>query len=162
MGRLANFVVFPMAVSEKDGLAEFYINSMDQASSLLLLDPEGLRNWKGSEALRVECKTVVPTIRLDTFMQSMEIQRMDYLKVDAQGADLAVIRSAGSRLKDIRKITLEVDVTPVRLYQGSGSRDEIVQYLRAYGFKLVSTNSQSVGQEENLTFVQNRTYSEIL
>ncbi len=154
VGHAPNFIVIPMAVAETDGCAEFHINAEEQASSLLAFNEDAKRSWIGGEKLRVESATVVPTIRLDTFMDALDIRVVDYLKIDAQGADLAVIRSAGARLTDVRKITLEVDISPSRLYQGSGSRDEVASYLAERGFALESAASQSFGQEENLTFVR--------
>lgn len=154
MGRSANFMVFPMAVAEHDGLADFHVNTANHTSSLLPFDPEGLEKWKSSESLRVEATIRVPTIRLDTFMNLMGLTAVDHLKIDAQGADLAVVRSAGSRLRDIQNIKLEVDVNPVRLYQGSAAREETVGYLESQGFSLSSVETQSDGQEENLTFVR--------
>jgi FkbM family methyltransferase len=154
MGRITNFLVFPMAVSEKDGLADFFLNAADFTSSLLPFDPNGLDKWKGPEDLRIESQIVVPTIRLDTFMRLMNIEKVDYLKIDTQGADFQVILSAGARLKDIRKIQLEVDLLPVRLYHGSVGKNEIVGYLKDQGFVLSHVEVQSQGQEENLTFVR--------
>jgi FkbM family methyltransferase len=154
IGQLPNFVVFPMAVSERDGVSDFFLNAEDEASSLLDFDPEGLQRWNGGESLRIESKIAVPTIRLDTFMRDMNIQTVDYLKIDAQGADFTVIRSAGARLNDIRKIKLEVDITPVHLYQGSAGREEVAAHMEERGFVLNGAEVQSLGQEENLTFVQ--------
>ena len=152
MGKVANFVVVPMAVAEEDGVARFFVNGVDDSSSLLPLNPEGVKEWKGERTLRVERTITVPTIRLDTFLRSMEIERVEYLKIDTQGTDLAVVRSAGPRLKDIQKVKLEADVTRHRAYQGSASRSEMVAYLEEQGFALTDVESQSMGQEENLTF----------
>jgi FkbM family methyltransferase len=154
MGKLRNFVVIPMAVSEEDGTSVFHVTKADEASSLLPFDAEGLGRWAGRELLRLESKIQVPTIRLDTFMNLMEIESVDYLKIDAQGADLKVLRSAGSRLRDVQNIQLEVDISPVRLYQGSPSFDEIVQYLNEQGFSLTDREIQIKGCEENLRFVR--------
>jgi FkbM family methyltransferase len=151
-GLLSNFTVLPLAVAEMDGFAQFYINANEGASSLLPFNPDGLQRWIGRELLRVETCIQVPTIRLDTFMELKGISHVDYLKVDAQGADLNVIRSAGERIKDIRKIMLEVAVTPVSLYQGAASRAETVSYLQSVGFELAEVQTQTHGQEENLTF----------
>ena len=151
-GRAPNYVVIPMAVAETDGAAQFHINSFEQASSLLTMNESARLSWRGGEALREESVLTVPTIRLDTFMDHMRINRVDILKVDTQGNDLAVVRSAGQRLRDICKITLEVDLTPNRLYQGSPSKEDVLSFLEAGGFKLVSNERQSYGQEENLTF----------
>ena len=97
-------------------------------------------------------RTIVPTIRLDTFMNLAGIQTVDYLKIDAQGADLPVVKSPGDLLKDPRKIYIEVSVDPFPVYHGAASKGEIVEFLAARGFKLAAVESQSNGQEENLTF----------
>jgi FkbM family methyltransferase len=154
MGRAPNYLVIPMAVAEKDGCADFYISTFDVASSLLPFNETALRSWIGGEGMKVDSVTAVPTIRLDTLMDLTGISTVDFLKIDAQGVDLAVLRSAGSRLKNVRKIALEVDVTPTRLYQGSAGRDETVAYLKCQGFALADVKRQSNGQEENLTFLR--------
>jgi FkbM family methyltransferase len=153
MGRASNYFVIPMAVAETDGIAKLYGNEFDAASSLLPFNEESLKGWIGGESLKVNSIVTVPTIRLDTFMSFAKIESVDYLKIDAQGADLAVVKSAGDRLRDIAKITLEVDITPIRLYAGAPSKDEVVGFLKDFGFSLVSAEVQSNAQEENLTFI---------
>jgi len=154
MGHAPNFVVIPMAVSETDGCADFHINAFDMSSSLLPTNAEALQTWVGVEALKVESVVAVPTIRLDTFMNLIGIKTVDFLKIDTQGMDLAVLRSAGSRLSDIARITLEVEVAPVHYYVGAPSKDEVLGFLSDAGFALVEVESQTHGQEENLTFIR--------
>jgi FkbM family methyltransferase len=157
IGRAPNYFVVPMAVAENNGIAEFHINALDAASSLLPLNEDVTRTWIGGDGLRIVSVVTVPTVRLDTFMDLVGISTVDFLKVDAQGADLAVLRSASSRLEDICKVTLETDVTQNRLYEGSAGRDEIIAYLEQHGFNLVDVETQSCGQEQNLTFVNKNT-----
>lgn len=155
MGLLPNYVVVPMAVAEQDGCAEFHVNSCAAASSLLPMHPLGLRNWsQGDRPLHVERRVSVPTIRLDTFMRLARIDRVDFLKTGAQGADDAVVRSLGDRLRDVAEIALEVQITPFPLYEGAGTRDEICARLRRAGFELTATERRNIGQEENLSFVR--------
>lgn len=154
MSRAANYFVVPMAVSETDGFASFYVNAFEAASSLLPLNKRALDSWIGGESLEANSVISVPTIRLDTFMALTGIQKVDYLKIDAQGMDLAVLKSAGSRLRDVAKVTLEVDIKEVRLYSGAPSKDEIVAFLDEAGFALVGVEKQSHDQEENLTFIR--------
>jgi FkbM family methyltransferase len=151
-GALPNIVVVPMAVSETDGCAEFNITAAPAASSLLAIDDANARQWIGGTGINVVSRMLVPTIRLDTFMNLAGIRTVDYLKTDAQGTDLSVVRSLGDRLKDVRKIYLEVLVTPHPVYHGAASKDEVVEFLGGRGFELVAVESQSDGQEENLTF----------
>lgn len=97
-------------------------------------------------------KSTVGTIRLDTFINLAGIQAVDYLKIDAQGMDLEVVRSAGNRLKDIHQICLECDVSPHPLYRGASTKSETIEFLESRGFALIGVLPQSDGKEENLTF----------
>jgi FkbM family methyltransferase len=151
-GMLPNFFVVPLAVAETDGSALLNINSYADASSLLPLDDESVPNWAGAQTLRTVERATVGTIRLDTFLNLAGIPAVDYLKIDAQGLDLAVVKSAGDRLKDIHRICLECDVTSHPLYRGSPTKSETVEFLESQGFRLIDVLSQSEGQEENLTF----------
>jgi FkbM family methyltransferase len=152
IGQAANFIVLPIAISETDGSADFHINAFDAASSLLALNDDGVRSWEAAGVLKVESVVTVPTIRLDTFMNLVGLKEIDFLKVDSQGMDLAVIRSAGRRLQDIKKIKLEVWVSAEPLYCGAPRKEEVVSYLNERGFDLAATETQSEGHEENLTF----------
>jgi FkbM family methyltransferase len=155
-GRVSNYIVLPMAVAETDGFAEFHINRFDDASSLLQMNEQSRKSWVGGDALQLEKTITVPTIRLDTFMNIFSIQKVEFLKVDAQGADLSVLRSAGWRLRDVEKIKMEVDVSPQPLYAGSHSKAEAMAFLRQAGFELVQAQRQTYDQEENLTFVRRK------
>ncbi len=154
IGSAPNFLVFPMAVAEQDGAATFYLNEFEMAGSLLPLNEDALRTWVGVQNHKVERAVTVPTIRLDTFMDLVGLERIDFLKIDTQGMDLAVVRSAGRRIRDIARIAVEVAVAPVPLYKGAPSKGEILTFFREAGFALVRTESQTYGQEENLTFVR--------
>ncbi len=149
-----NYHVHAMAVSERDGTASFRINAFTAASSLLPFDEEACSTWIDGHLLIEEREITVPTVRLDTFMGELGIAEVEFLKIDAQGADFAVVRSAGARLKDIRRIKLEVAVTPRQLYRGAAEKATVIAFLEAEGFRLIATERQSHGQEENLTFAR--------
>jgi FkbM family methyltransferase len=148
---LPNLYVFCTAIGEEEGLATFYLNQDSQTSSLLPNSAED--GWSSyADSLKTIETIEVPVLRLDNFMRSHHIVEVDLLKVDAQGYDLQVIKSAGDLIRKVRRIQLEVQVTP--LYKGSASKDEILEYLEASGFRLVSTKFQTEGLEENLEFVR--------
>jgi FkbM family methyltransferase len=153
-GLLPNFVMVPMAVSEQNGCADFYLNAFAAASSLLPFDSVGLASWRGGQVLRVERRIAVPTIRLDTFLDGMGIPEVHFLKIDAQGADLAVLRSLGSRIKHVRRISLEVQINAIPLYVNGSQKGQIEQYMSAAGFTLTTVEKQSYDQEENLTYLR--------
>jgi len=107
----------------------------------------------GAADLTVVNRQVVHTMRLDTFMNRMGIEHVHFLKVDTQGADLDVVRSAGDRLRDIDRIQMEVTKGD-QLYQGAAPTEEVLSFMADHGFKLVEREDQTFGQEENLTFVR--------
>ncbi|HEX5325621.1 MAG TPA: FkbM family methyltransferase [Acetobacteraceae bacterium] len=152
-----NFHAHAVAVAETDGIVPFHINRFDAASSMLPLDSTAQACWIDGDLLHEQRVIQVPATRLDSFLARNEIAKVEFLKIDAQGADLAVVRSAGQRLADIDRIQLEVAVTPRQLYIGAADRDTIVGFLAEHRFRLISAERQSHGQEENLTFVRERT-----
>jgi FkbM family methyltransferase len=154
MGRLRNFVVLPIAIAERDGSAELHVNAYEQSSSLLPADQSGIESWVSEQKFKVIGSATVPTMRLDTFMEGAGIKRVDYLKIDAQGLDLEVVKSAGDRLRDVAKVQLEATMVPYRQYEGVPDRSEIVEYMESKGFRLSEEEIQSHGQEANLTFLR--------
>jgi FkbM family methyltransferase len=154
MGRLRNYVVLPFAISERDGSAELQLNAYEQSSSLLRPDPEGIKRWVTEQHFEVVGSVVVPTIRLDTFINAVGLKTIDYLKVDAQGLDLEVVRSAGDRLEDIAKVQLEVTTAAYQQYEGVPAKSVIVDFMESKGFRLTQEELQSHDQEANLTFIR--------
>src|SRR5207247_8845355 len=108
----------------------------------------------GCQQLNVERTVWVAAIRRHPCIELMRIARSDFRRSDGEGADLAVVRSAGSRLEDIDSSTREVAITPVQLYTGATSKELVVGFLQERDFELVRTVRQSFDQEENLTFVR--------
>jgi FkbM family methyltransferase len=149
-----NYHVHAMAVGEQAGMAAFRINRFAAASSLLPMNEAARAEWTDGHLLREERIIQVPVTRLDSFLQAEAIRRVEFLKVDAQGGDLAVLRSAGDRLADIDRVQLEVTVAPAQLYQGAADKAAVLAYMTAQGFRLTETQAQTHGQEENLTFVR--------
>lgn len=154
LGRFSNYIVIPMAVAEKDGIAEFHLNAFEMSSSLLPMDEQAVKSWIGGEALKLASIQNVPTIRLDSFMELVGIDKVDFLKIDAQGTDLSVVRSAGSRLRDISNILMEVSIAPIPVYIGEPSKEEVVEFMSRAGFRLQEAQQQTYGQEENLLFTR--------
>ncbi len=154
MGRLPNYVVLPIAVAATDGSAELQLNAYEQSSSLLPADDAGVKAWRSELEFKVIGSVTVPTMRLDTFMNGAGIESVDFLKVDAQGLDLEVVRSAGGRLRDVARVQLEATTASYRQYEGAPGKSEIVEFMESNGFRLAEEESQSHGQEANLTFVR--------
>ena len=114
MGRLRNYVILPIAIAERNGTAELQLNQYEQSSSLLSPDEAGMKSWVTEQQFKVTGSVTVPTMRLDTFIEAVGLESIDFLKVDAQGLDLEVVRSAGERLAGVARVQLEATTASYR------------------------------------------------
>jgi FkbM family methyltransferase len=78
----------------------------------------------------------VPIRRLDSYVAEFGLPKAQVLKVDVQGAELAVLEGAGSLLNDVRLIQMETWLR--RSYDGKTPLlHEITEYLGGRGFSLI-------------------------
>jgi hypothetical protein len=76
----------------------------------------------------------IETQTLAAWAQRSGVDRLDVLKLDVQGAELAVMRGAGGLLDDVRALDLEVEFNPI--YRGQPLFGDIDAFLRARSFVL--------------------------
>ena len=78
--------------------------------------------------------TTVETVRMDAYLGDEEI---DLLWIDVQGAELDVLNSFGSKLKNVKRIYCEMNLLPMRYYDSS-SPSEVTDKLM--DFKIDETH----------------------
>ncbi len=77
----------------------------------------------------------VPIESLEHLLKRLGIQRVDFLKIDAQGLDLEVLRSARSKLCDISVVVLEIPyVEDSALYCGEAGITSALSSVSEMGF----------------------------
>jgi FkbM family methyltransferase len=87
--------------------------------------------------VRFEEKFSVSTVALADWAREERIGKVDFLWMDAQGAELHILRGMGEDLLGVRAILLEV--WKEAFYAGGGALDEIETFLGKYGFELTHT-----------------------
>lgn len=134
----------PLALSNQQGEATFHVSSGrppdlfagkdwnygNKSSSLLAPAGDGkIHGW-------VEFKEAitVPTGTLDQFCAERGIDRIDFIQMDVQGAELLVLAGAERMLPHLTAIWLEVSSR--KIYQDQVLDHEITRFLRARGFAL--------------------------
>lgn len=99
-------------------------------SSLFEPDPKALELFpEFSRWGAVKHKQTVPTVRFD---EINEIERVDLLKIDAQGSELMVFKSGSRKLTEAVAIHSEVSFIP--LYKNQPTFGEVDAELRGMGF----------------------------
>ena len=123
-----------VAVGEAPGDATLHVSRNSVSSSLLPMLPRHVSAepdsaYVAEERVRVE--------RLETLLaRHAPPGSRPFLKVDAQGSELAVVRSAGASLSRIIGLQLEMSLVP--LYEGAPALAPLVAALEDEGFTLVS------------------------
>jgi 2-O-methyltransferase len=81
----------------------------------------------------VQSEIMVEAVRLDTYCAQHGITSIDLLCMDAQGAELRVLKGLGKVLQQVRYVITEIEIKP--LYYDQSVYPEVHGYLKASGFR---------------------------
>jgi FkbM family methyltransferase len=119
----------PFAIAD-GGQHTFHICRSPLTSSLLRPNRPLLVRYENlSELCEVVALEQIATVRLDDVVG---IERIDFLKIDVQGATLSVLQGAPRLLANTLVIHSEVEFSPI--YEGEALFSECEQYLRTRGY----------------------------
>jgi FkbM family methyltransferase len=148
--------VLPMAVSNFDGTATFKIAAHDDCSSLQDFDAQAnqtwVHEWHPYKRFDMVSELQVDVITLETFMAQRGIAAIDQLEIDAQGEDLRVVESLGPRIRDVKKIQIEVNIHSAPLYANGFTMADAVAFFGARRFDKHVEWKQSLNREANVIF----------
>lgn len=147
-----SFFLFPCALSDTEGIFPFHCTAGDIGTSSL---------FKPSYFL-VEKTINVPVYRLDSLFNLFPFETypiIDYIKTDAQGADLTIIKGGGSYIANhVAVVTMEDEENQ---YQGtSNSKNEMTHYMNSIGFDLVENHPHGCYAKDP-TFI-NRKFADLI
>jgi FkbM family methyltransferase len=129
------YKVYQCAVGDSARTVEMEILNWDYSSSLLPVK----RNIPDISKLDLsKAETITCTIKtLDEIMNEISwSEQIDLLKIDTQGYELLAFQGAEETLKRTKMIFTEVSF--IQMYDDSPLFQEIYDYLRAKGFKLLT------------------------
>ena len=121
-----------MAV-DKERSRSVWADGNPGASSLFKVDNQ----WVDEEIVQKEIR--VEAIRLDGYLESQGIPKVDLMWMDIQGAELMALKGLGARLADVSLIHMEVEFR--QLYVGQPLFQDLKAFLNAQGFSLVGFTS---------------------
>lgn len=159
----------PYAVGEKDGESSFHLaGPVDPSnplrhqegisnygcSSLLPFSANVAEEWPGRIDFKEFAEVPVKTVRLETFMRELHLDEIDYLHIDAQGMDLAVLRSLGPYLSKVKEGVLEAPINEKKkIYEGSHTCEEAILFLLNNKFRITNIEkNDDRGNEVNIYF----------
>ena len=131
-------MVYPVALCGWSGSTTLNISVRPGSTSTLepngeLLDRFAVDNF--SEMKNIVRRLEVPSVTLADFMQQAGLRHIDFIKLDTQGNELDILKSAGDFLQSTSVIMTEVEMLP--LYKDQALFHDVTAFLSGQGFELV-------------------------
>ena len=127
--------LFNMAMGDYDGNAMLHENMNDVTNSLLANSGK-IAQFAPMEMCAPKSKCTIPIMRLDSFCIKEFIQKIDILKIDAQGYERHILTGADNLLCPATVRGLFLEVLFVELYEKQTWCGEIIELLRSRGYRL--------------------------
>ena len=135
-------VILNEAVSESEVDVEFMISSNNGESSSIFGFKDHAEIYPTvKEAGHIKMRTISLPNMIKKY--NLDIDKYDFLVMDIQGAEMHALRGMGEYIKSFKFLVLEVSI--FELYKGQGSFNEILEFLKQYGFSLVDLEMNGQG-----------------
>jgi FkbM family methyltransferase len=128
-----NVCCYPLALGKQTGAATMFVSSGRSDASSSLFPPKA--HLAHHPDILFDTKIQVPTITLDQWAAEQGIKKIDFLWLDLQGYELAVLQAATAVLATVQAIYTEVNLEET--YAGVALYPELRQWLAAHGFNVI-------------------------
>lgn len=134
--RQGDDVIYPIALGAEPGTATLNLTALPNMSSTLRPNSALLETFrkKGGHTRIVDTVTF-PVDTLDA-LAAREARKVDAIKVDTQGSEMAVLRGASECLAS-SILVAEVEVSFFQRYEGQALAGDIIAFMADKGFELL-------------------------
>lgn len=148
--------VLPLAFSDASGTARFYVSSGqpedrpngdawdygNKSSSLFPPD----RHLEVHPWVHFDQVIEVQTDTLASFCKLRQIETIDFIHMDVQGAELKVLEGAGVLINRVKAVWMEVERVP--LYAGQPLKGDVERFMKDHGFRRLMDTVEAVSGDE--------------
>lgn len=120
----------------------FYLTRKQENSSCFEPNQAILGRFRKPERFNVVTKITIPCNTLDEALREEGISDIDFIKLDTQGSELAILQGASSVLTH-SVLGLEIEVAFAELYKGQPLFSDVDSFLRPFGFDLIDFRTVS-------------------
>ena len=118
---------FPYALGEKNEKKKIYITNHPMCTSLYKPNENFMKLFNNLDFAYLKNTQYIETVSLDFFLKKENIEFVDFIKIDIQGAELDVFRGGVESLKNVLTIITEVEF--VQLYYDQPLFGDISSFL---------------------------------
>lgn len=143
--------LFRLAVCNKTGVEEFFVNNV-VATNSLLPRPIALRRYYPKNS-GMKMLTEVHTTSLDDFLEiEEEVDEIDILKLDIQGGELMALRGAEKTLRHKKVSLIYIEIMFVPHYEGGALFNELWDFLRDFKYSLFNIYNLRMAKNGQLRY----------
>jgi FkbM family methyltransferase len=138
-----------LALAEKSGQMQFFVNANSETNSLLKTSLEAA-NFEQGSLMAHSTSIDVKVETLDGFCEREHITNIDILKLDTQGYELKVLAGAHSGLAHHKIKMVCAEVLFSSLYENQAYFHEVYQYLHSSGYSFLGLYGHSYSSANRL------------
>lgn len=97
-------------------------------------------------------ETIVNTITLDEWAEEYHIPKIDLLWLDAQGAELPILKGSSKILKNVKLLFLEANI--IERYENAALYEELKNWLLKNNFLELASDEEIINNRFNILFVK--------
>lgn len=129
---------FPVGFSDHTGMFDLHVAQPDNIAGLSMLGgtPVPDRQYKTQRVI---------TTTADLFVQANSVRRVDVLKVDVEGGELAVLRGAAHILEHDQPLVI-AEYSEANAAQFGYHPDEMVRYLESFGYTVIRDHEDIIAE----------------
>lgn len=142
---------FPLAFSDVVGTRHLHVNPSEATNSLLPTDPEAAQVW-GTGLLESRDRIEVRTDTVDAFCHDHQLEQIDILKIDVQGAEFDVLRGAAGMLGGHRIGLVYFELIVATTYAGQRQPHDYLRLMDEFGYGWVDMFNPLRGSGRLLQF----------
>ena len=147
---------FPTALGEKKETRKFYETYMPVCSSLYKPKEEFLKLYNNLNIAYLKKTTEIETISLDEFLNNHDLECIDFIKIDIQGAELDVFKGGKKTLEKTLMIVSEVEF--VEQYIDQPLFGDVSSFLKDQDFMLHKFLGYGTRSLKPIILNQNKNY----
>ena len=151
VAHMQNVQPFELAIADKSGPGDFYVNRAHFTNSMLA--PSKIAtDYIDEETIGNIDKMAVSAMSLDDFCDKHAVQKIDILKMDIQGGELLALKGAKRLLSSSSVGLIYTEVEFVQLYEGQPDICDLTKHLADYGFILYGLYDLHAGKNGRLSW----------
>ena len=138
-----------LAATDIDGTIDFYQNTTSNHGASSIFQKSGLYDYIENYQ---QTKIQVQSVRLDKFLPTIGVTKVDLLWADIQGAELAAFSGMGELFNGVKCVNTEIEYKP--MYSGQPLYDDIKEFMISKGLKEVNKTCRYDGFWGDAIFVR--------